>query len=175
MKQRLVGVEIEDTISLEFDGAATHWAGDTVAVVTRPDTGDVAPLSPSREKLRTAGIVATRRFLRVGRTPASRKLVNEVLGIGEVRKSVKSKGPLSWWGKSYDEVEGKEGEEWSQGRDGVYITGGWCWDGMVLLEGCVVSGGRVVGEVVARRGLGKVLEVPPVVVPGKMGVVAVKA
>lgn len=29
------------------------------------------------------------------------------------------------------------------GEGGVWVVGGWCWDGMVLLEGCVVSAVRV--------------------------------
>ncbi|KAI5810431.1 hypothetical protein BZA77DRAFT_254849 [Pyronema omphalodes] len=36
--------------------------------------------------------------------------------------------------------------EKSNGDDGVFIVGGWCWDGMVLLEGCVRS-----AEGVARK------------------------
>jgi hypothetical protein len=33
--------------------------------------------------------------------------------------------------------------QWRSGDDNVYLVGGWCWDGMVLLEGCVVSAMRV--------------------------------
>lgn len=32
---------------------------------------------------------------------------------------------------------------WANGQDGVWLAGAWCWDGMVLLEGCVVSAIRV--------------------------------
>ena len=32
---------------------------------------------------------------------------------------------------------------WVNGADNVWIAGSWCWDGMVLLEGCVVSAMRV--------------------------------
>lgn len=32
------------------------------------------------------------------------------------------------------------------GINGVWVVGGWCWDGMVLLEGCVVSAARVARE-----------------------------
>ncbi|KAJ3481520.1 hypothetical protein NLG97_g7802 [Lecanicillium saksenae] len=41
---------------------------------------------------------------------------------------------------------GKEDEEtmtWVNGQDNVWLAGAWCWDGMVLLEGCVVSAMRV--------------------------------
>lgn len=32
---------------------------------------------------------------------------------------------------------------WSNGDNGVWLAGAWCWDGMVLLEGCVVSAMRI--------------------------------
>ncbi|KAF4594920.1 Amine oxidase [Ophiocordyceps camponoti-floridani] len=32
---------------------------------------------------------------------------------------------------------------WKNGQDNVWLVGSWCWDGMVLLEGCVVSALRV--------------------------------
>lgn len=32
---------------------------------------------------------------------------------------------------------------WVNGQDNVWLAGAWCWDGMVLLEGCVVSAMRV--------------------------------
>lgn len=34
----------------------------------------------------------------------------------------------------------------NDGQGGVWVVGGWCWDGMVLLEGCVVSAMRVARE-----------------------------
>lgn len=37
----------------------------------------------------------------------------------------------------------RHGDEWTDGDDGVWIVGGWAWDGMVLLEGCVTSAMRV--------------------------------
>lgn len=39
--------------------------------------------------------------------------------------------------------EAKRNDDWMNGDDGVWLTGAWCWDGMVLLEGCVVSAMRV--------------------------------
>ncbi|KAG2024503.1 hypothetical protein GB937_003695 [Aspergillus fischeri] len=35
---------------------------------------------------------------------------------------------------------------WRSGDNGVYLAGGWCWDGMVLLEGCIVSAMRVAAD-----------------------------
>ena len=32
---------------------------------------------------------------------------------------------------------------WANGQDNIWISGAWCWDGMVLLEGCIVSAMRV--------------------------------
>ena len=62
-------------------------------------------------------IVMEAEYTRVLRTPESRRIVNVLLN--------------------------GEGEGWSNGDGGVWIVGGWCWDGMVLLEGCVRSAVRV--------------------------------
>jgi hypothetical protein len=32
---------------------------------------------------------------------------------------------------------------WVNGQDNIWISGAWCWDGMVLLEGCIVSAMKV--------------------------------
>jgi hypothetical protein len=32
---------------------------------------------------------------------------------------------------------------WVNGQDNIWISGAWCWDGLVLLEGCIVSAMRV--------------------------------
>lgn len=37
-------------------------------------------------------------------------------------------------------------ETWVSGNDNVWVAGSWCWDGMVLLEGCVVSAMRVADD-----------------------------
>lgn len=56
------------------------------------------------------------RFTRTLRTPTSREVVSRLMS-GE--------------------------GSWANGQDGVWLAGSWCWDGMVLLEGCVVSAIRV--------------------------------
>lgn len=66
-------------------------------------------------------IIQTTTFTRVMRTLQSQKIVNDLL-YRTAPASVDEKKP-----------------QWSDGDDGVYIVGSWCWDGMVLLEGCVVS------------------------------------
>lgn len=70
-----------------------------------------------------AKIIRSASFTRVLRSPRSRLIVNSIFPD---RNQPKSK-PASW----------------RSGDNGVYLAGGWCWDGMVLLEGCIVSAMRV--------------------------------
>ncbi|PWW74160.1 FAD/NAD(P)-binding domain-containing protein [Tuber magnatum] len=72
-------------------------------------------LTPGKDK-----VVMEAGYTRVLRTPGSRRIVNALLDGGD-----------------------GEGEGWRNGDGGVWIVGGWCWDGMVLLEGCVRSAVRV--------------------------------
>lgn len=65
------------------------------------------------------------KFLRALRTPRSRRVVNNIFGEDPT-------GPLL-----------DEKQSWRNGEDKIWLVGGWCWDGMVLLEGCVVSAMRV--------------------------------
>lgn len=71
--------------------------------------------------------IATSSFTRVLRSVTSRRIVNDIV---DSRGSGASDG-------------------WRNGDEGVFVVGAWCWDGMVLLEGCVVSAARV-----ARDGFG---------------------
>lgn len=66
------------------------------------------------------------KFTRVLRTPESRRVVNAIF---------KETHQVS--------VSEKALPVWRNGDDNVWLAGGWCWDGMVLLEGCVVSAMRV--------------------------------
>ncbi|RPA79922.1 FAD/NAD(P)-binding domain-containing protein [Ascobolus immersus RN42] len=81
------------------------------------------PLSPIDSSLESSRA----KFTRVLRTAESRSIVNSIFH-GERRE-----------------------KEWKNGDGGVWLCGGWCWDGMVLLEGCVVSAEEVA------RGLGVVV------------------
>lgn len=47
-----------------------------------------------------------------------------------------------------------ENKRWKNGDDGVWIAGGWAWQGLALLEGCVRSG-REVAEGIGRAGNSK--------------------
>lgn len=69
-------------------------------------------------------VIRSARFTRVLRSPHSRMLVNSIF-----------QDPLN---RSSSALH-----SWRSGDDGVYLAGGWCWDGMVLLEGCIVSAMRV--------------------------------
>ena len=83
------------------------------------------PLIP----IHAANIIQSSRFTRVLRTPASRKLVNNIFGAGSSLTGEACKESLL--------------PAWKNGNGGVWLAGGWCWDGLVLLEGCVVSAMRV--------------------------------
>jgi len=83
------------------------------------------PLGAAEDKaiLKTAG------FTRTLRTPASRAATQRVMG-----------------GKPASDGHA----HWVNGEDGVWVAGSWCWDGMVLLEGCVVSAMRVADDLGVR-------------------------
>lgn len=72
------------------------------------------PLLPLNE----AKIIRSAHFTRVLRSPQSRLLVNSIFQDRDSKSS---------------------SANWRNGDEGVYLAGGWCWDGMVLLEGCIVS------------------------------------
>ncbi|KAH8586933.1 hypothetical protein B0O99DRAFT_585191 [Bisporella sp. PMI_857] len=63
-------------------------------------------------------------FTRVLRTPQSRQIITDVFNRT-------SSGPQV--------LQEKSKTQWRNGDEGVWLVGGWCWDGMVLLEGCIVS------------------------------------
>ena len=74
-----------------------------------------------------ATVIAETSFTRVLRTPKSRKVVKDIFSP--------SRGP--WC------LEDEKRRNWRNGDGNVWLAGGWCWDGMVLLEGCVVSAMKV--------------------------------
>lgn len=71
-------------------------------------------------------ITHSAKFTRVLRSPQSQQIVNAIFSNSQPHESNEKSVPL-----------------WRNGDDNVYLVGGWCWDGMVLLEGCVVSAMRV--------------------------------
>jgi NAD(P)-binding Rossmann-like domain/Flavin containing amine oxidoreductase len=95
-----------------------HSQPPSIQVTTCP----ITPITPSN-------VLHRARFTRVLRTPESRRIVNRLFNHGRANIAELST------------AEEKCG--WRNGDDGVWLVGGWCWDGMVLLEGCVVSAERV--------------------------------
>lgn len=82
-------------------------------------TNPLFPLDKSK-------IIRSANFTRVLRSPHSRLLINSIFR---------------------DRSQNKVSSElWRSGDNGVYLAGGWCWDGMVLLEGCIVSAMRVAAD-----------------------------
>lgn len=67
-------------------------------------------------------------FTRVLRSAQSQAVVNSIFGAED---------------DSAVEMDNKPNRAWKSGDGNVFIVGGWCWDGMVLLEGCIVSAMRV--------------------------------
>jgi hypothetical protein len=63
-------------------------------------------------------------FTRVLRTPQSRQIITDIFNCTSSGHQVHQE---------------KSKTQWRNGDEGVWLVGGWCWDGMVLLEGCIVS------------------------------------
>lgn len=99
---------------------ALHEMPSGVVVSTCP----MEAHGPSVKTLRYA------KFTRTLRTPESRAVVERLMG----RRGY------------HDEVDEKDHERWVSGDDNVWLAGAWCWDGMVLLEGCVVSAMQVADD-----------------------------
>lgn len=75
-------------------------------------------------------------FTRTLRTTESRALVNSIMGEGRPSQASGNKHAR----------EHMDDARWVNGQDGIWLTGAWCWDGMVLLEGCVVSAMRIADD-----------------------------
>ncbi|GFF25340.1 hypothetical protein IFM58399_00996 [Aspergillus lentulus] len=95
---------------------SVHVQPNSVLVTTNPLT----PIDETK-------VIQSASFTRVLRSPQSRRLINRVFGKEGRRADSKA-------------------INWRSGDNGVYLAGGWCWDGMVLLEGCIVSAMRVAAD-----------------------------
>ncbi|ETS81804.1 hypothetical protein PFICI_06806 [Pestalotiopsis fici W106-1] len=108
-------------IALKTHTESPAW---TEAHQLSPSGACVAVNAPDEEDRSTA-VLARSQFVRTLRTVESRGLTNRLFG----------------------EMVQKMGEPvepgWTNGTDGIWLAGSWCWDGMVLLEGCVVSAARI--------------------------------
>lgn len=91
---------------------ATHLRPDGIAVTSCP----ALPLPAHYE------VFASATFTRTLRTPESRWIVGNVLGM-----------------MNPDSETTDESKSWRNGDNCVWVVGAWCFDGMVLLEGAVSS------------------------------------
>ncbi|OAA79161.1 Monooxygenase [Akanthomyces lecanii RCEF 1005] len=103
-------------------------------------SGAICRTSPYPYTSEEGTVLHTAHFTRTLRTVESRSIVQRIVCRGD-RPST-GRGVMA----SDDGSEKKGRGEWVNGRDNVWVTGSWCWDGMVLLEGCVVSAMRVADE-----------------------------
>jgi hypothetical protein len=94
----------------------SHHVQPCGAIVT---TCPFTPIEPSL-------VIHAARFTRVLRSARSQRIVNAIFGDTQASYSDDKSVPL-----------------WKNGDNNVWLVGGWCWDGMVLLEGCVISAARV--------------------------------
>lgn len=100
-------------LSTHLTTESVHEQPNSIFVTTNPI------FQPDQSK-----VIRSARFTRVLRSPHSRMLVNSIF-----------QDPLK---RSSSTLQ-----SWRSGDHGVYLAGGWCWDGMVLLEGCIVSAMRI--------------------------------
>lgn len=89
-----------------------------------PSGACVAVNAPEAEQ--AASVLSHAHFTRTLRTVESRALTNRLFGEATGEEVDKSAEP-----------------QWTNGTNGIWLAGSWCWDGMVLLEGCVVSASRI--------------------------------
>lgn len=102
---------------------AIHYQSPHSCVITQPLSTSPATESASH----------TSTFTRVLRTVESRRIVNRHF----------ASSPSSSSAASAHSTQRDDKKPWRSGDDGIFVAGGWVWDGMVLLEGCVVSAMRV--------------------------------
>lgn len=116
------------TFRTQFSGVCPK----TEALHTMP-SGVVVSTCPLDDGYDPKKTLQTARFIRTLRTPESRAAVERIMG--RARKVLD---------KKQDSPGGER--DWVNGEDNVWLSGAWCWDGMVLLEGCIVSAMKVADD-----------------------------
>ncbi|KAH8811179.1 hypothetical protein F5884DRAFT_267145 [Xylogone sp. PMI_703] len=127
---------VDDTVASGFASTGTR-AAQTIRLRTSsslaqtesihvPGSGAMVVTCPFNDISSAPNTLRSVEFMRVLRTPRSRRVVNSIFGESLANRVLDEK-------KS----------SWRNGDDKIWLVGGWCWDGMVLLEGCVVSAMRV--------------------------------
>ncbi|KXH51287.1 hypothetical protein CNYM01_05221 [Colletotrichum nymphaeae SA-01] len=117
-------------ICLRTDFSAKE-AARTEALHTMPG-GTVVSTCPLDVQADAKRVLRTARFTRTLRTCQSRAVIRKIMG--EDRNLDKKNDQTAGMG------------DWTNGQDNVWLTGAWCWDGMVLLEGCVISAMRIADD-----------------------------
>ncbi|KAJ5238599.1 hypothetical protein N7468_003218 [Penicillium chermesinum] len=92
---------------------STHQHPSSVLISTSP----IVPIDSEK-------VISSTTFTRVLRTPTSRQVTLDIF-------ESKPTGPDG------------DSKQWQNGDGNVWLVGGWCWDGMVMLEGCIASAIRV--------------------------------
>ncbi|CAI0643642.1 unnamed protein product [Colletotrichum noveboracense] len=110
----------------DFGKKARTEALHTMPGGTVVSTCPLDPEAGAKRELRSAT------FTRTLRTTESRAIVQKIMGAGGT--------------KDKKMMEQAMGMEWVNGEDNVWLAGAWCWDGMVLLEGCLVSAMRIADD-----------------------------
>ncbi|KAJ5907897.1 hypothetical protein N7495_000579 [Penicillium taxi] len=101
--------------SNNLETESTHEHPSSLLISTSP----IVPIDPKK-------ILHTVTFTRVLRTPTSRQITREIFD---------TQFPQS--------LSEKSKPQWRNGDGNVWLVGGWCWDGMVMLEGCIASALRI--------------------------------
>lgn len=92
-------------------------------------SGVVVSTCPLREAAQSNAIKKAK-FTRTLRSVQSKTLVQELMRGMSVDKK----------------ADGDHRANWVNGQDNVFLAGAWMWDGLVLLEGCVVSAMRIASD-----------------------------
>ena len=114
-----------EKIHLNSDEVATEAVHEHPNAGVQVQTRCLLPTERHRTNRDTSSLQRSI-FTRVLRTPDSRRVVNEIFEPAK-----------------YTDVEKESQRPWRNGDGNVFLAGGFCWDGLVLLEGCVVSAMRV--------------------------------
>lgn len=121
----------EDAQFMAFRTVFTEDDGETESLHYLP-SGAVSRISCHTSITDGMSNLRTSQFTRTLRTPASRRIVQAVLKTDSKPRQI-----------GLADEKAVDGNMWVNGRENVSVVGSWCWDGMVLLEGCVVSAMKV--------------------------------
>lgn len=111
-KSELIAMQMKFDKTRGKTTVATHAHSSGILATVWPGDSNLAEIDPKR-------VLHKSRFVRLLATPTSRDYLATLFR---------------------EKIPGMESLEWLNGDDGVYICGGWAWDGFALLEGCVWSG-----------------------------------